>query len=85
MVKLWLLFINCDSTTQRSQRCVTSDVITFVVAAVVGGGLMFASKTYYEDDTQDVTFSLFNTEQIVLDDLLISSNSGNMPQNDFMA
>lgn len=31
--------------------CSISNIITFAVAAVVGGGLMFAMKTFQENDT----------------------------------
>ena len=51
-LKLWLVFINFDLIKhKKSEMCSISYVKTFVVAAVVGGGLMFASKTYNEDDT----------------------------------
>ena len=37
--------------TNKERMCSISNVLTFVLATVVGGGLMFAFKTFNEDDT----------------------------------
>ena len=50
---LWLVFINFHSIKHKEklEMCSISNIITFAVAAVVGGGLMFAMKTFQENDT----------------------------------
>ena len=37
--------------TNKEIMCSISNIITFSLAVVVGGGLMFAFKTFNEDDT----------------------------------
>ena len=44
-------FFHSINMTNKERMCSISNVLTFALATVVGGGLMFAFKTFNEDDT----------------------------------